>query len=206
MHGYFRRLFFLVFSLLPVAVNSQPIIADTLTGKSLGFIPKKFDYHLSLGTQFSTTSGYGSGLTTYITPSVNYTINKRFRIGGGIRITNTNLFNAKPFFISESFPAYNGNFSTATIFMNGQYLLSSRLTLYGSAYKEFPISGNPLPNTLFYPVSRNGAQGIQMNIDYKIGKNFRLEAGFGYSQGASLFYEPFGSFIGSSPVANPYHW
>ena len=198
--------FILFFLICPAVVLGQQMITDSSHSGTFGFIPKKVDYHLSIGTQFSTSSGYGSGLSSFITPSINYTINKRLRIGGGISIVNTTLFNFKPYYPVENSPAYNENFNTATVFVNGQYLLSDRLTIYGCAFKQFLLSGNPLPYSLYNPFSRDGAQGIQMNVDYRIGKNFHIQAGFGYSKGTNIYSDPFGNFISPSPFGSPYRW
>ena len=163
------------------------------------FQVKKFDYGLTLGSQFTSVSGFGSGLNTYIAPHFSYSLNKRLSIGGGISITTTNYFNARSWFQNEQFAGSNGNFTNATVFVNGQYLVNDRLTLYGSAFKIFPVNKDPLPYSPFNPVSRNGAQGVNFNVDYKIGEHIHIQAGFRYSQGLnpyntnSYYNDPFQS-------------
>ena len=163
--------------------------------------PKKFDYHLTLGSQFTSISGYGSALNTYITPRVSYNLNKRLSIGGGISIIQTNYFQARSFFQNEQSPYSNGNFTSAMIFIDGQYIVNKRLTIYGSAYKQFPISQDPLPYNPFNPVSSKGAQGINFNVGYRIGDHMFIQAGFHYSDGVNPYCnDPFnrGPFMNDS--------
>lgn len=148
-----------------------------------GFRAHSLNYNLSIGTQFTSVSGYVSGITSFLTPHFSYTVNKRLRIGGGFSLSNTNYFNIQSFSTGESPISSNGNFTTATIFVNGQYLVNDRLTIYGSAFKQIPIDGDPLPYNSYYPVSRKGAQGININMDYRIGEHFHIQAGFRYTEG-----------------------
>jgi hypothetical protein len=157
-----------------------------------GFIPKKYDYHLTLGSQFTTIQGFGSALNSWITPRVSYNLNRRFRVGGGITILQTNYINARPFYGEQGSAGSNAGFSSGTIFIEGQYLVNKRFTIYGSAYKQFPVTRDPLPYNPFNPVSPRGSQGIDFNVGYKVGENFYLQAGFRYSEGVNPYYpDPF---------------
>ncbi len=180
---------------------------------SNGFRPGKWDYSLSVGSQFTSTSGYGSGLSSYVSPSVSYNVSKRFRLGGGITYINTNLFDVRSWYASEKTPGISGNFSTGIVYVNGTYLAGDRLTISGSAFKAFPISDTPLPYNPYNPISGNGAHGMNLNVDYKIGENFHIQAGFGYSSGVNPYYgnsfyqQPFQQGFGQGfGFGNPYHW
>lgn len=205
------RTFFLVFAMVSaIAATAQDFTVDTARSLHAGFQPRKFDFNLSAGSMFSTTSGYGSGLSTYVTPSVSYALNRKLRIGGGISMITTNYFNAKPWYSSESTPGFSGNLSSAVVFVNGQYLLSDRLSITGSAFKEIPLYNDPLPYNPYYPVSGQGAQGINLNVEYRIGKNATIQAGFGYSKGVNPWCaDPFRSdpFSNTSMFpGSPYRW
>jgi hypothetical protein len=179
----------LVFLLLIAAGNGQITRYDTVTKQKIaGFQPGKFDYGLSLGSQFSTTAGYGSALTSYVAPTISYNLSKRFRIGGGITYINTNLFNTRSWYNTEETQGISGNYSTGIVHINGTYLVSNKLTLSGSAFKAFPISAEPLPYNPYNPISSKGAQGVNFNVDYKITENFHIQAGFGYSSGVNPLY------------------
>lgn len=176
-----------------VPVFGQIMGQDSAVSSSKRFYqPKKFNYNVSLGSQFTAVSGFGSALNTYIAPSFSYNLNKRFSIGGGISIIQTNYFKARSYFQHEQTAPSNGNFTSAMIFIDGQYIVTKNLTIYGSAYKQFPLSPDPLPYNPFNPVSSKGAQGINFNVGYKIGEHVIIQAGFRYSDGANPYYtDPF---------------
>ncbi|MFZ4522803.1 MAG: hypothetical protein ACOYNC_13925 [Bacteroidales bacterium] len=185
--------------LMAAQVYSQALRNDTvISGSERLFQPKKMDYHLTLGSQFSSVSGFGSALNTYVAPHLSYNVSKRFRIGAGISIIQTNYFNARSFYGSEQGATTSSNFTSATISIDGQYILSNRLTIYGSAYKQFPVTHDPLPYNPFNPVSSRGAQGVNVNLLYKIGDHVFIQAGFRYQDGVNPFYsDPFnrGTFM-----------
>jgi len=189
---------------------AQGIDMDSLPGHpSATTTGKKANYGLSLGTEFTASSWYGTGFTTWVTPSVSYGLTPKLRIGGGISIETTNYQLPSGWQATET--GINGwnNFSTATIFLNGSYQVSDRLLIFGSAFKQFPLTSDPLPYNPFSPISSKGAQGVDFNVGYRIGKNVHIQAGFRYSEGLnpwyqnSLYGDPFGSPIGS-PFGYPF--
>jgi hypothetical protein len=208
-----RRLFVVtIFFFLLFPAFCQGIIIDSVSGNDQHFFkPKKLGYGLSLGSEFISMSGFGSGLNTYVTPHVSYNLNKRISIGGGFSIVQTNYFKARSYFRGEQNSFSNGGFTSVTLFVNGQYLVNDRLTIYGSAFKQIPITKDPLPYNPFNPVSANGAQGINFNVGYKVGRNMYIQAGFRYSQGlnpytANPYYDdPFqsGSYVPGMGLGNP---
>lgn len=191
-----RHTSIVILFILVMPVFSQVTSSDSMrSGEVRSFQPKKLNYGLALGSEFTTMSGYGSALNTYITPRVSYNLSKRFSIGGGISIIQTNYFNAGSYYPNEQNAFSNGNFTSAVLFVNGHYLVNDRLTISGSAFKQFPITKDPLPYNPFNPVSPNGAQGVDFNIGYKVGKNMYFQAGFRYSEGLNPYnpYNPFGN-------------
>jgi hypothetical protein len=187
-----RYLAILTFLMIMAASFGQLPAADSIREGGNGFIPRKFDYHVSAGSMFTTSSGFGSGLTSYISPSVSYGINSKLRIGGGFSVINTTFFNAKSWYAPESVPGYSGNMSSVVLFVNGQYMVNDRLTISGSAYKQVPLYSDPLPYNPYYPMSGQDAQGIDLNVAYKIGRNSSIHLGFGYSKGMNPYFsDPF---------------
>jgi len=193
-----------IFLFISVPLFCQTRPADSMaTGSPHFFQPRKFDYGLTLGSEFTSISGFGSGLNTYVTPRISYNVSKRFSVGGGFSIIQTNYFGAKPYLQNEQNTFSNGNFTSAVLFVSGQYLVNERLTIYGSAFKQFQITQDPLPYNPFNPVSKNGAQGINFNVSYRIGKNVMIQGSFRYSEGMNPYNcygnynDPFhsGSFI-----------
>jgi hypothetical protein len=189
-----RRLTSLLVLFLLITTGYGQVMKDDslFSGGEPMLQPKKLNYSFTLGSQFTSVSGNGSALNTYITPRFSYNLNKRFSIGGGVSIIQTNYFQARSYFQNEQSPNSNGNFTSAMIFIDGQYNLNNRLSIYGSAYKQFPVTQDPLPYNPFNPVSSRGAQGVNFNVSYKIGEHVFIEAGFLYSEGSNPWYaDPF---------------
>ena len=184
----FTILFFLTFP-----VFCQDMAGDSLSGNDQHlFQSKKFDYGLTLGSQFTSVSGYGSALQTYVTPHFSYNLNKRLSIGGGISVIQTNYLKSRSYFQNEQTPGNNGNFTSGMVFIDGQYIVNKHLTVSGSAYKQFPVSQDPLPYNPFNPVSSRGAQGLNFNVSYRINDHMFIQAGFRYSDGTNPNYsDPF---------------
>jgi hypothetical protein len=181
--------------------DTLPSSAATVTTNTHNhFIPKKLDFGIQVGSQFSTSS-YGTGFSTLISPHLTYGLSKRFSISGGISIINTSLngISSTPLSLYE-YPA-NGNFTNAIVYLSGQYLVSDRLTISGTAYKTFNLFGDT-PGKQNYGM--NDAQGFYMNVRYKVLKNVHIEAGFGYSKG----YNPYNVFTNdpfSDQFGNPFY-
>ncbi len=160
------------------------------------FIPRKMDFGIQVGTQFSTSS-YGTGFSTFISPHLTYRLSKRFSMSGGVSIVNTSLNGLSYTSVSRNEYSLNGNYTSAMVFLSGQYLVNERLTISGTAYKQFNLFGN-IPG--YKSFGNNDAQGIYMNVKYTILENVHLEAGFGYSRGYnpfnSLYNDPFNRSFG----------
>ncbi|MEI7663573.1 MAG: hypothetical protein WCK34_15295 [Bacteroidota bacterium] len=174
--------------LITISLCSQTLMVDSVfTGSQHLLQPGKFNYGLNLGSEFASIKGFGSEITTQVSPHFSYNVSKRFSVGIGIGMGTTHYINARSWFQNEQPAASNGSFTTGSIYVSGQYLVSDRITLSGSAFKIFPVTKDPLPFNPFNPVSRNGAQGANLNIDYKISDHFHIQANFRYSQGLSPF-------------------
>jgi hypothetical protein len=165
---------------------------------------KKPVYHVTVGMDFSTSSGYGSGFTQYVVPTVSYPLGKKFMISGGLAIANTNYFNAKPWYAGEGFQPYSGNYTSITAFASGTYFVNDRLTISGSFYKEIPVSGKSLSYSPYNSFSGQGSQGFNINAQYRLGEHVFIQAGFGMSQGRDPYNSnPFSPYhTGMSPGMN----
>ena len=172
------------------------------------FQGKRLKNSLNIGSEFSSVAGFGSALTTWVSPGISYGITPRIRLGGGFTVATTNYFGARPWFGTEENNVSNGNFTTATLYVNGLWAVNDRLTIFGSAFKQIPITKDPLPYNPFNRTSQKGAQGVDFNIGYKIGDNFYFQAGFRYSEGInpwyrnSIFNDPFNTNPALSPFGN----
>jgi hypothetical protein len=198
MKTRFSFLLILFPALFSLNVAAQGVIMDTTLAKT--YTPKKATYGLQVGSMFSTAGGYGSSFSTFISPHMAYSLSSRFSLEAGISIITTNFTNARPYYSFPSETGFNGNLTSAILYLSGNYRLNDRLMLSGSVFKEIGISGYS-KNT--DPFSNQPAQGIYMNADYKVTDHFHIQAGFGYSKGL----DPYRSSIfqqGTGTGYNPF--
>ena len=199
---------FICLSMLTLNVSAQGTRTDTLpqsaSSSSSKGNPNILPLHqihvgVTAGTQFTTTSGYGSGLSTYVSPNLTYRLSNRFSISGGISIVNTSLYGVKPWYSSvegNSIPGFSGNFTQTTLWVSGQYLLGDHITITGTLYKTLDVPGTTYSN---YPFYKSNPQGAHLNVGYKVNDHFHIEAGFGYSQGGyGYHYDPYNPVFGNS--------
>ncbi len=172
-------------------VNTMPAAAtQTDTARSQkpqsikGYhLVKKPEYHVSVGMDFFSASGYGSGLTQYVAPSISYPIGKRFVLSGGLVVANTNYFNARPLFSGDAFQPYSGNYTSLTVYASGTYFLNDRLTISGAFYKEIPVAGRSVAYAPYGNSTMQGSQGFKVNAQYRLGEHVFIQAGFEMNQG-----------------------
>jgi hypothetical protein len=182
-------LFLLVFA--ASSAESQSLSRAGSASDSISLTPlRKPVYGVSIGSEFTMASGYGSALNTFVTPRVRFDLSSKFSIGGGFSLVRTDYFNAVPWYGEGNAQSTSGNFYSATLFVNGTYRFNDRLTVTGSAFKQFDLTPNPLPYNPFNPISRKGVQGVDLNVGYKVGRNMYFQAGFRYIDGAS----PYGTY------------
>ena len=181
-------------------VDSLPAAAGDINHHSVSTL-HKLHTGIQAGTEFFTTSGNGSGFSTFLSPTLTYPVSKRFLVSGGISIVNTSFNGYRPFYSFPEEKSWTGNITQATLWFSGQYQLNNRLTLTGTAYKTFTILGEKPGASSFYKIN---PQGAYFNVGYRISDNIHIDAGFGYSQGSSdTFGYPGNRGFGSS-YYNPF--
>ncbi len=157
---------------------------------------------IQAGTEFFTTSGIGSGFSTYLSPTLTYPVSKRFLVSGGLSIVNTSLNGFRPYYSFPEEKSFTGNITQAMLWVSGQYLLNDRLTITGTAYKTIDLLGEKPGASSFY---KSNPQGAYFNVGYKINDNIHIEAGFGYSQGSHGYSYGYPGIRGSgSSYYNPF--
>jgi hypothetical protein len=185
----------------PVILSEEPSSNDTSSAINptprlkTGFTAKKISSGVQFGSSFTSFGNYGSAFSTSISPYLSYPISKRFSVSGGITFTNTSMFGIKPFYASTETTSMNGNFTSALLYVSGDYLVNDRLRISGTLYKEINLY-NSVPTN--FPYSKPEVQGGYMKVDYKVFENFHIEAGFGFSQGGS----PYNSYQSVFPYQN----
>jgi hypothetical protein len=148
------------------------------TRPRLGLQPR---YHLEAGATFA--GRYGSA--TYLSPTVSVPLTKRLAVFGGVTYLRTT-----PGAAYAPFGEAGRTFPTATnhylLQGGGQYAVSPRLTLTGSAWKDLtPTSGftvNP-----YAGFGGNLGTGVNLRADYHITENFSVSGGVRVSNGATAY-------------------
>ena len=190
-----RLLLFFPALILSLACLAQVEATDSAPSSAISRPPvKKWNYGVQLGSMATFSKEYGSGFSTFVSPHVTWNSSNRFSVTAGFSLVSTTLSGYKPWYLLESGKEYSGIYSQALLYVTGQYLLSKNLLLNGSLYAEIPLTGNTFSN----PYLTTGFKGMSMDLQYQIGENATIEAGFNYLNGQSPFYsDPFNQYESS---------
>ena len=152
---------------------------------------KKTDVNVQLGTSFTTNFNGGHAFSTMVAPELRYKVNKRFSIRGGVSISNTDYGNT--LVLSPSgWRSYSGNVTQGTIYVSGDYMISPKVILSGTAYKEFSVDHSN-PENAFRP--GYDGKGLMMNLRLFPTDNMQIDVGAEFYQGNNPWrggtYNPF---------------
>ena len=214
-----KGVFFLCLGiLLAISTIGQDILLDSIpaseaedeSGKVIR-PPRRFQTNWTIGTNFTTTSGFGSGFSTYISPTLSYRAGPRFTVRGGVTLSNTTLFNYRPWYNMEASEPFDANFTKAMIWVEGSYMVTDRLMISGAGFKEFTLTDN---SPYYNPYTDHNPYGFYLNASYKINDRMFIQAGFGYTRDqmpyfGSPMYDPSpfsrGSFHHQPFQHNPFY-
>lgn len=151
-------------------------------GDSTNFKPK---ISVSLSTSFS-SFGYGyNAMSTSIMPKVTFPVTNRLSLTAGVGYstifmngTNSSLFD-------------NGPTNYGHLFVSGDYMLTRKITIRGTAYKTLNLDSKPQMGTeTNYPYLDFSSQGIIMDVEYKVTDNFKINVGVEYREQKYPSYGP----------------
>lgn len=159
-------------------------LEENLTEKNF---EKKIDFDLSAGTSYSFLGKYGSFSNVYFAPGWRYKLSPRFSLKAGAIINYTPYTSVPTNFFKNGENASISNPPVGLmLYTEGSYLLSSRLTITGMAYKEVLPAYRPYLNQNY---SNYKMQGVSIGFNYKVFENLHIGAQFNYSDTpSSLFY------------------
>ncbi len=153
-------------------------------------IDKKMDVGVQLGTSFATDFNKGFAFTTMAAPEIRYRVNNRLTIRGGISISNTEYSNTlvySPYGLNR----YSGNVTQGMLYVSGDYMISPKVILSATAYKEFSIDHGG-PENAFRP--GYDGKGVMMNLRLMPTENMFIDIGAEYYEGNNPyrggFYNP----------------
>jgi hypothetical protein len=173
-------------------------VVDTATG-DLRFKTGDIGFTMQVGTGFASNFKGNSSFSTFISPALAYNVSSRFRIKAGVTVFQNF---GQPYYAGYDnyySPVINSG-TTTSVFVQGDYLLSNKLMLSGTLYKDF---ANFNPNITDPRLKNPESQGMILNLNYRPTSFFEINASFGYGSGnRTAFGDPFyhnSMFPGYSP-------
>lgn len=157
------------------------------TGNLL-FKPGDIGFSMQVGTGMATNFNGNSSFNTYVSPALAYNVSSRFRLKAGVTIFNNF---GDPYMAGYDY--YNSpvmmSGTTTSVFVQGDYILSNKLMLSGTLFKDFStFNAHVTDPRLKAPES----QGMILNLNYRPARNFEINASFGYGTGnRSTLNSPF---------------
>ncbi|WP_054413709.1 hypothetical protein [Hymenobacter sp. DG25A] len=183
---------FAALSLLASAASAQVMAsgAATATRPVPGLLGGRASYSLTAGAMFA--GRYGSA--SYLSPSVVYRLAPRFSVFGGITYLRT--LPGAPYASAENGSSRLGLMGTNHYLVQagGNYAVSPRLSLTGTAWKDLTpsMAGRPVVNP--YAGFNTPGSGVNLRADFQISENVSVSGGVRVSSGAapgnSMYYGP----------------
>lgn len=141
--------------------------------------------NMSIGTSFTSVSGYGSFFRTYLSPSLSYNLSPRMTLMGGAVIDNYFFYPGKN---KESTTYYPDNMTTATLWISGRYRVTPKLSLTGTAYKQLMPALNPAYRSFR---DNQDVHGVILDLEFSPNENIRINTSFEYHKGSPAVMNPF---------------
>jgi len=128
---------------------------------------------VSLGTSFMAFSGINA-INTWIMPRITMPVSKKWSISYGMGYS--------AIFINgfENTSGQQNHSQYGHLFISGQYLLTKRITLTGTAYKTMMLNPSPkddLPRDNRLDFS---SQGVILDMNYQVTDHFQINVGLEY--------------------------
>jgi hypothetical protein len=171
-----------IFVLMIMVVVSGTIVNGQFMRKVDTTSASKLSYNVSLGSNIGSFGGGLSYFSNYIAPQIQYNQNAKLSFGGGVVVRNTTL--NSPTYISneQKVGALSRNVTQSTLFINGSYRPTERITINAMAYKSMDLNKDAKIQNQLNAFNTN-MQGVLFNVDYKITEHTSVNFGFNYSEG-----------------------
>jgi len=151
--------------------------------------PQKLNLNVELGTGVGSNLKGGNYITTYVAPRLSYDLTPKFKINGGIKIANTTMNDFAYYNYLEGVQKMNGNILQTTIFLQGTYQLSKRLTISGTGIYEMASFDS-------YENKKNSynfdGKGMAVGFNYKLSENSSIGIELQMSKGLSPYHNAYG--------------
>lgn len=151
--------------------NQKPVSVETPAPQDN---IKKVEYSLNTGTSFS--MGNYKSSSYYIAPQLTYQFSPKFKLNTGFVFINSSSMvpsNAMLNFGQQNSGILQQKTNETIVFAKGEYQLNNKLTITGSAMKNF---NSPMNAKMQENAWRNSFQMMSMGFRYKISNNMTLGA------------------------------
>jgi len=137
---------------------------------------RKVDFGFQAGSSVWMSGHRNALFSSYIAPEVRFHATPRFQLNTGIMFSQGFLPGA-----AEGQNGFQGNrFNSFTLFAEGRYLVSERLSFSGMVLKELDPGLDPRINTFY---RNTGMQAVGMGVNYKLTENIHFGAQIRVSDG-----------------------
>ena len=149
---------------------------------------KRSTWNLSVGTSYSYSKGFGSGMMYYTAPMFTMPLNNRWAMHGGMIASHYQGFNNT--YSGESL--LPNSFSSMALFAAATYQMSDRLVLHGTGVKQ--LISTPVTPFTSYPMDN-----LSLGATYKLGNNITIGATIHMNNGRGFYSNPFNGSMHQSP-------
>ena len=145
-------------------------------------------WNLSVGTSFSYSRGFGSGMMYYAAPMYTMPLNNRWALHGGMIASHSVGLNNT--FTGETL--LPSSFSSMALFVAASYQMNDRLILHGTGVKQ--LASVPASPFTPYPMDN-----LSLGATYKLGDNFTIGATIHMNNGGGYYSSPYNRTSFQSP-------
>lgn len=147
----------------------------------------KLNVKLQMGSMFFSGNHSGSGFGTYINPIISYPVAKRMQLQFSTSFYqgfNHAFYNYEP--AERQLNLTKRDVSVTTVRVSGIYQLSDRLSLHGTAYKQFDMTAaRPTANPQAF---RFDNEGFTAGFNFNVTDNFQINGAIDFSRGSNPYY------------------
>ena len=187
----------------------NPNFKNWSNGLSMDTSKTKQNIKFGFSTGASVASGFngGSGVNTWVAPQVLIPINNRFSVETGISYNKGfyNNYNPILFYGDNTYGNLNGEMTSVSYYVKGNYRVNERLTISGAVYGSKVLRTKPVnpanPNAFNFD---NNGYSVGLNYKFSNGSelNFQLDLQKGNSPYYAMPYNGFG--MGHSQFGNSF--
>lgn len=184
---------------LKQSIGSEAVYTDQEISEEAspekGGLPGHFN--MSVGTSFSYSKAYGSGMGFYAAPMYTLPLTDRWSVHGGLVASNYTGLSSN--MAGGEFQS-NNSFNSLAVFAAASYIMTDRLILHGSGLKN--LTSYPLS-----PMAPGLVDNMTLGATYKLGNNISIGASVSFNQGHGYYQSPsFGGSPFGGPFSSPFGW